>query len=477
MWRILIIAGLLIGLASLARAEEPAWQACRGASSPDGPVLSDCRPLTGVIDPQGRDLWLRTSIPKPEDERLRALHLYGIASAEAWLNGRSLGTNGRPGFDAQSETPGRYQAALPIGETAWRAGANDLVVHLSSFHGGVRLDRPMGAVVVAPYPLSSGPPLLAVTLIAAGALFAAAFGFGVIHAMRRTGSSLTLAAVAGVAALQAVVESVRPLFGYSYPLHVWRLGAIWLLAAAFAVLLVSYVTSRFMPGARRWMTGLALVAVTATTLLPGFDLKTGAALIAGVAMALIACVTGVRRRLPGARLTLAWLTLFLGLGLAFPRWLVDLSYFLLAAGLVLPLLMAEVVRLGREDRGREAALTLAAGQPNRLTVASARGVELVPIPDILAVVGADDYVELRLVGERTLLHTDRLDRLEAQLPPGFLRIHRSVIASLDHVRSLQRDGDRWRLHMAEGPPLPVSRARLSGLRDALDTLALQQPAG
>ena len=352
MWRVLIITGLLMGLACVARAEEPTWQTCRGAALPEGPVLSDCRPLTGVIDPQGQELWLRTVIPAPADSRPRALHLFGIASTEAWLNGRPLGANGRPGATADSEIPGRYEAALPIGETMWQPGANSLIVHLSSFHGGVRLDHPMGAVVVAPWPTRDRTPQLAITLIAAGALFAAAFGFGVIHAMRRTGSSLVLAAIAGVAALQALAESVRPLFGYLYPIHVWRVGAIWLLAAGFAVLLVSYVAGRFMPGARRWMTGLAGLAVTLTVLLPGFDQKTACALVAGVALAMVACAIGVRRQRPGARLILAWLALFMTLAIAFPAWLVDLSYFLLAAGLVLPLLMAEVVRLAREDRPR-----------------------------------------------------------------------------------------------------------------------------
>ncbi|WP_339932227.1 LytTR family transcriptional regulator DNA-binding domain-containing protein [uncultured Brevundimonas sp.] len=475
MWRILIIVGLLMGLASLARAAEPAWQTCRGTAGPDGPILSDCRPLTGVIDPQGRDLWLRTTVPAPDDNRPRALHVIGIASSEAWLNGRSLGANGRPAATAQAEVPGRYEAALPIGETAWRAGENALVVHLSSFHGGLRLDQPMGGVVVAPYPLPARTPLLAITLVAAGALLAAAFGFGVIHAMRRTVSSLILAAIAAVAALQAVAESLRPLFGYAYPLHVWRLGAIWLLAAAFAVLLVSFVAGRFMPGARRPMIALAVIAAAATTVLPGFDGKTGWALLSGVILAIIAAGMGVWQRQPGARPILAWLALFMTLALAFPDWLVDLSYFLLAASLVLPLLMVEVVRLSREDRGREAALTRAADRPNRLTVASARGVELVPIPDILAVVGAGDYVELRLVGGRQLLHTARLERLADQLPPGFQRIHRSVIVNLAQVRRLDRDGDRWRVQMLEGPPLPVSRSRLSALRDALDDDGLSRP--
>ena len=91
-----------------------------------------------------------------------------------------------------------------------------------------------------------------------------------------------------------------------------------------------------------------------------------------------------------------------------------------------------------------------------------------PLGDIVAVVGADDYVELRLTNGRKLLHSARLDRLEAELPASFLRVHRSVIANLAQVRGLERDGGRVRLLMDEGAPLPISRNRLATVRDALD---------
>jgi len=469
MWRILFIVGLLASLATVVRAEEAPWQICQGAPGPDGPILSRCAPAPAVIDPQGRELWLRSAVAAPGDARPRALYVVGVASSEAWLNGRLLGRNGRPGASARLEVPGRYEKAFQIPDTAWRSGRNEIALRLSSFHGGLRLAAPMPVIAVGAYPYPSRAPLLGVTLVAAGALFAAAFGFGVIHLLRRTGSSLLLAAMAGVAALQAVVESLRPLMSYAYPFHGWRLAAIWFLAAVFSVLLVAYVASRFLPAARRWMAGIALVAVAATWLAPGFDLKTGLALLAGVVPALgVAVAATVRERRSGAAPTLAWLALFLVLGVGFPEWLVDLSYVLLVAILVLPLLMAEVVRLSRDDQRREAALTRAASRPDRLTVASARGVELVPIADILAIVGADDYVELRLTGGRSLLHAARLDQLEAQLPASFLRLHRSAIGNLARVRSLERDGARWRLVMEEGPPLPVSRSRLSAAREALE---------
>jgi DNA-binding LytR/AlgR family response regulator len=468
MWRILLLGLLLTGLTTLARAQDTPWQACHGVIGPGGPMLGDCRPIQDFVDPQGREMWIRSTIAPPSDTRPRALYVAGAAASEAWLNGQRLGVNGHPGATARAEVPGRYQAIFPIRETVWRPGENVLVLRLSSFHGGLRFARPMSAMVVLPYPYPQRTALLAVTFVTTGALLAAAFGFGVIHAIRRTGSSLVLAAMAGVAALQAIVETLRSMFDYPYPLHAWRMSAIWLLAAAFAVLLVSYVATRFLPRARGLMIGLALGVVGATALLPGFDIKTVWALILGVALAALPAAAGVRLRVPGARLTLGYLALFLALALGFPEWLADLSFFLLAAGLVLPLLMVEVVRLGRDDRGREAALTRAASRPDRLTVASARGVELAPIAEILAVVGADDYVELRMAGGRSLLHAARLDGLTTQLPANFLRIHRSVIANLDHVQRLERDGDRWRLHLNEGAPLPVSRSRQPALREALD---------
>ncbi len=467
MWRTLIMALLFSWLATVACAAEPRWEACRGSPGSNAPVLHDCRAQPGMIDPQGREMWVRTTLAPPTDKRPQALYIAGVVSSEAWLNGERLGANGRPGRSAATERPGRYQTAFLIRDSLWRPQDNDLVVHLSSFHGGLRLQHPVGTLTVAPYPAPNRSAFLAVTFVAAGALFAAAFGFGVIHALRRTGSSLTLAAIAGVAGLQAIVESLRSLFAYAYPLHPWRLTGIWFLAAAFSVLLVSYAASRFLPKARRALTGLALIAVAATWLIPGFDWKTGWALIIGAGVATVAAVIGVRDTRPGARLSLAYLALFLAVGLLFPEWLLDLSFFLLAAGLVLPLLMVEVVRLGREDQGREAALTRAANQPDRLTVASSRGVELVPIVDIIAVVGADDYVELRLTGGRCLLHAARLDRLESGLPAGFLRIHRSVIANLALATGYARDGGRTTLLMQDGASLPISRSRLPALRQAL----------
>lgn len=468
MWRWLpLLLGLFLATPSAAQDRELAWQTCRAVMADGAPRLTDCRPVGGAVDPQGRELWLRAPVRPPPDERPQALYLVGVASSEAWLNGVKIGANGRPGASPRSETPGRYQIALPIPASTWRAGENELTLHLSSHNGVLRLDQPMGAIFVGPYPIAPPTGLLALTFIAAGALFAAAFGFGVIHSLRRTGSSLILALIAAVAASQAVLESLRTLVAYLYPLHAWRLVGIWSLAAAFSVLLVAYVAGRFWPAARRILVGLALLGVAATALAPGYDLKTTLALFIGPLLAAVAAAVGLRRKQPLAAPTFGYLLLFLAVAIAFPEWLVDLSFFLLAAGLVLPLLVAEVVRLGREDQGREAALTAAVARPDCLTVVTARGVERAPLAEIVAILGADDYVELRLSDGRSLLHAARLDRLEAELPAEFLRVHRSAIANLDFATGLTREGDKGRLSMRIGPSLPVSRPRMAAVRAAI----------
>ncbi|PTT78086.1 DNA-binding response regulator, partial [Pseudomonas sp. HMWF010] len=91
MWRILFLTLVLTSLAPLARAQDLSWQTCQGAIGPGGPVLSDCRPVEDFVDPQGRALWIRATILSPKDTRPRALYLAGVASSEAWLNGRPLG--------------------------------------------------------------------------------------------------------------------------------------------------------------------------------------------------------------------------------------------------------------------------------------------------------------------------------------------------------------------------------------------------
>jgi hypothetical protein len=148
----------------------------------------------------------RSSGPRALDP-LHVSHPGDTQGARPLCGGRRLvrGLAQRPAPGRQRpprrDGAGRGSRALPGGLSDPRdrlaAGGNTVVLHLSSFHGGLRFARPMNAMDVGPIPIRSACRAAGVTFVAAGALLAAAFGFGVIHAMRRTGSSLVLAAMAG----------------------------------------------------------------------------------------------------------------------------------------------------------------------------------------------------------------------------------------------------------------------------------------
>ncbi len=106
-------------------------------------------------------------------------------------------------------------------------------------------------------------------------------------------------------------------------------------------------------------------------------------------------------------------------------------------------------RMSAGDKAEEESISLA--------VRSAGRIDLAPSAAIVSLSGADDYVEVTLLDGRKLLHDMRLDALEKKLPASFLRVHRSHIANMAHVRAY-RAGERI-LEMADGSEIPVSRRR------------------
>ena len=123
------------------------WEVCSGALGPAGPIFTDCRELKGVIDPQGREIWLRAQVrPRTAAEAdPMALYISGATSSAFWMDGRLVGSNGVPAATAQAERPGRYDIAFPRFDTLWTKQGGQLVAQLSAFHTGMRFDAPVGA--------------------------------------------------------------------------------------------------------------------------------------------------------------------------------------------------------------------------------------------------------------------------------------------------------------------------------------------
>ncbi|MBI1196921.1 MAG: DNA-binding response regulator [Phenylobacterium sp.] len=465
MLRALLFAVALLAAGTAHAQTAPAEPRITGIEACDA-ARRGCRPVPWYrIDAQKRLIWVIAQVRGTPTGPMR-VHISSMAASEVWFNGVLIGRNGRPAADPADERPGLMDASFPIPPDLWRADGNEIALRMSGHLSPVRLGAPTHAFGIAPdRPAPRGAWRLAPTLVAAGALLAGCLYFLALAILERTRSSALLAALSGAALLQAGAEMWRSLLPYAYPVQAVRLVVILAAAWAFAVLLSAFAGERFL-ARRRWLPpALTAAAGAVAAVLPiGFDTRTGLALILGAGVSAVAAALGLRRGAPGARAALAALGGFLALLLAAPDAFLDLSLFMVMAALALALLVAEVVRLRRLATAREDELVRAATRPDSLSVAAGRGVEIVRLDHIAAIVGADDYAELRLTDGRTLLHAARLDQLEQTLPPPFLRVHRSAIANLAHARRLSARGGRWGLEMAAGEPLPVSRARLAGVR-------------
>lgn len=459
-----------------------------GAAPPDFDG-ADCSqvPLYD-LDPQRREIWVKVAF-KADPSALPAENPLGLflslkGSSSVWLNGEFLGSNGAPGPDRQSETPGRMDAIFYVPHDTIQDGANEIILRLSGHHGFITLNYPFHYLYIDEYANPSreilrvyGPSLLTFGVFFLGAIY-----FGV-SAARRTapGTSALLFLLSLLAITQLAIETARGLFPYDYPFHEIRVLLIAVNAAAFGLCLFFHIVFKFVDQKRVAVILAGLTATAAALSIPrGFDPKAVLGLFAPTTIAAVIAIAAAFRNKPGARSYAVALSLFLAVTLIFARQFLNVAFFYCVAALLLFLIGQQailfakerILRLDASDRARRLELALEQarqkGAPERLSVHSAGKTELVDIGDIVYCKGAGDYVEIAATTGARLLHLAKLHELEKELPQTFLRVHRSYIVNTSHVRSLTREANGvGALAMVNGESVPVSRRILPNVRSAL----------
>ena len=464
-----------------------------GDTAPPDFAAADCRRIPFMaVDTQHATLWLKASIAMPPATLGQAtplgLFVSGKAASTAWVNGRLMGGNGRPGLDAASETPGRMDAVIPIPPGVLKTGANEIVLRLSGHHGVIRLANPMHMLAIGTHAEPADmllrsylPSLLTAGVFLLGVLY---FGVGALRGRDRIGS-LVLSMASLFAVGQLVAEVSRGLFPYPYPLHDLRLVTIVLCSLGFGLCLAVHVIRRFRPSRPRWLfAAVALPTLTAVLWVGSYDAKATFALLGPVLLCAIG--TGLRawRREPGALAYFVSLALFAPLCVFFGGWFLDAIFFYLVAALLLCLFAQQAAMLAREQHLRialssraqqlQAALDQAqvrsqpTVQPQKIRIIDTGRIVLVAVDRITHCSGAGDYVELNFADGSKRLHGGSLNELEGELPPAFLRVHRSHIVNTAFVESLEREASGvGRLRMSSGAFVPVSRRIMPMVRRAI----------
>lgn len=449
-----------------------------------------CR-TTGLwtVDPQHRSLWLRARLDVPPALLTAStplgLFVSGKFATTAWVNGRRIGGSGIPGFDAGSETPGRMDAVIAIPSGTLRPGSNEIVLLASGHAALLQLETPVHAVGISAYADPADPILRAYwpSLVTFGIFLLGVLYFGVasLRGADRTGS-LLLCLVSLFAAGQLLAEASRGLFPYPYSFHDLRLLLIVACSLGFGICLAAHVIRRFrMPRPWQALSAVVLVTATAVALTTAYDLKALFAMLCPVFLCALATAYWWWQRTPGAAMYCIALLLFGALSFIFGGLFLDAVFFFLVAGLLLFLFAQQAAALAREQQSRIALASRARQLEAALDQAQARAqpqahahtiriidtgrIELVSTDKISHCSGAGDYVELHFTDGSARLHGGSLYELEAELPPAFLRVHRSHIVNTAFVESLKREASGvGQLRMSTGETVPVSRRIMPTVR-------------
>ena len=120
---------------------------------------------------------------------------------------------------------------------------------------------------------------------------------------------------------------------------------------------------------------------------------------------------------------------------------------------------------------------LPGAQPRRhICVNRARGVQLIPVEEIVCFRADQKYVTVQHVGEHVsgeALLDEPLKEIEAEFGERFLRIHRNALVAVAFLGGLERSDDGyWRIRLKDDvlPPLQVSRRHVAEVRRRLRSL-------
>ena len=111
--------------------------------------------------------------------------------------------------------------------------------------------------------------------------------------------------------------------------------------------------------------------------------------------------------------------------------------------------------------------------PERIVIKCGSRLSVLSAAEIDWIEAADNYVEIH-TGQKTHLVRQTMKEMEDQLDPRrFVRVHRSAIVNLDHVREIRGDlhGDGVAV-LASGSTIRISRSRREAIGRALEHHAL-----
>jgi len=333
---------------------------------PSVEITEDCeQSVLREIDPQGRELWLRTIVESetiPTHEPM-AIHIWAMAASEVYWNGELIGRNGVPGPTPDEEQPGLMDWILYLPPERISEGPNELLIHMSSHHNLAHVLRPVHVIGVGTFVdhVSLRLSYYLPALLTAGGLLLAGMYFGGAFAQdRRNWGAFFLALLSVCVVGQLAAEMSRGLINYPYTWHLPRLYIIAAFALGFATALSGYVAWRIdrhrVLAVMMTTIGLGIASII---LSPSFDLKAVLPILFGSLASLVLVLIRIRNAGRAELIIGASITFFIALIFVRQDLFLDRDFYLAAFVLSSVLFVGELQSRRRVRSERAAALSRA----------------------------------------------------------------------------------------------------------------------
>jgi hypothetical protein len=221
--------------------------------------------------------WVRIHLEVTDTSSIeqKAIFTSILGAYDIFWDDIKLKSNGVVGQKIEQEEPGAINFATPIPDKLWTSGQHVISLRISNYYSPIKLRSNYFNIRIAPHQESSERYLRSsiLPLIILGAVILIGGFFLLLHFLYLKRN--TYALFSGLCFLIAsllIVEVWKPLFGYSYDLHIYRLYCVGFLTFLIALLLPIFLVFHLEIKPKKiFIYSLMITLASIFILIDGFD--------------------------------------------------------------------------------------------------------------------------------------------------------------------------------------------------------------
>lgn len=310
--------------------------------------------------------WVRIKLIITENSAVeqQAIFTSILGSYEIYWDNIKLSTNGAVGKSNQIEVPGSINFQTPIQEKLWTPGKHVISFRISNYHAPKKLRTHYFNIKIAPHQKTNDDYLrsILIPLVILGGLILIGVFFLLLHFRyaRKTTYILFSSLCLFIAAL-LIVELWKPIVGYTYDWHIYRLYIVGITTFLICLLLPIFFIYHFKMKYKKQLTYILFVILfTITFVVSGFDKMSSYLTQASLIFTFTLASWAVFLKKYGAKNALCSIGIVLFMSMHFTDSFQDRYFFPSFSLIIITVLVSLINQLSRVQQQRNQAKLLSA---------------------------------------------------------------------------------------------------------------------